>query len=52
MLDRMKCTPLDDAYREGHKVCALLLEERGGMRAADPNMHDEVGRCTLNQVDP
>ena len=31
------CSP-DDANREGHKVCALLLMERGGLVSADPQM--------------
>ena len=38
VLDRMNCTPLDDAIREGHKVCALLLADRGAMTASDPRM--------------
>jgi len=41
VLDRKRCTPLDNALRGEHKVCALLLEERGGLRSADPGIDKE-----------
>ena len=40
VLDRMRNTPLDDAIREGHKVCALLLAEKGGLQSSDPKMSE------------
>jgi hypothetical protein len=48
VLDRMRCTPLDDAVREGHKVCALLLAERGGLRSTDPGMEGGRSRLVAN----
>eukprot|EP00238_Polyblepharides_amylifera_P001694 CAMPEP_0196573526 /NCGR_PEP_ID=MMETSP1081-20130531/3415_1 /TAXON_ID=36882 /ORGANISM="Pyramimonas amylifera, Strain CCMP720" /LENGTH=635 /DNA_ID=CAMNT_0041891265 /DNA_START=41 /DNA_END=1948 /DNA_ORIENTATION=- len=39
-VDRLRNTPLDDAMRQGHEVCALLLKERGGLRSGHPSLVD------------
>jgi len=45
-LDRMRHTPLDDAIREGHEVCALLLKSHGGVLSSDENVKGSIVRLT------
>ena len=39
-MTRGRLCPPDDANREGHKVCALLLMERGGLVSGDAKMSE------------